>query len=494
MVNTEENSTIAKYKVEDNGEVIEYELVPFFKTSDSRSNDVISNLDEVNKELEENAKQLEVIKSQIDINTNHADKLDCVVAACCGIMAGFIDVFFVGRFDFRQAKAWSNKTVNEFVMNVAKKSGYKGDRLDGAIKFLEDHYKVANDNSFSGSNIGVNPKSHHLDDFAHHPNIVGLFFSLLTQFTGNAYYSNSSGAFKIVPANPVLIGKNIFEKISFGTINWFFHLVSDMSGSNKTAGAGMGIPGPIMSLAKEISALPGINKLNIAPKLKEMYEKEHFDLRAELAVAHELSRQAVPVILNEILVRTFYFIRRFVNEYSIKRDISRFEWKKVLPFKNATITRMMTIASGAFCVVDIGDAVIKSGGNWQGFLLRVNFVGVFRFTLAVGDEISYAIKREKWGNEYFKVLNERIALFNLKISYQEYGMWLVAKDTLDTIMYTNQQFLNYVEEYKWRSENIDNNINRVRNLLNIQYSKIDCDEYPEINIDKNIDKLRKLLK
>ena len=190
MNNNEENLTLAKYKVEDNDAVIEFELVPFFKTTDSRSNDVISNLDEVNKELEENAKQLEVIKSQIDINTNHADKLDCVVAACCGIMTGFIDVFFVGKFDFRQAKAWSNKTVNEFVMDVAKKSGYKGDRLDGAIKFLEDHYQVANDNSFSGSNIGVNAKSHHLDDFAHHPNIVGLFFSLLTQFTGNAYYSN----------------------------------------------------------------------------------------------------------------------------------------------------------------------------------------------------------------------------------------------------------------------------------------------------------------
>ena len=267
-----------------------------------------------------------------------------------------------------------------------------------------------------------------------------------------------------------------------------------MSGSNKTAGAGMGIPGPIMSLAKEISALPGINKLNIAPKLKEMYEKEHFDLRAELAVAHELSRQAVPVILNEILVRTFYFIRRFVNEYTIKRDLLKFEWKKVLPFKNATITRMMTIASGAFCVVDIGDAAIRSAGNWNGFLLRVNYVGVFRFTLAVADEINYAIKREKWGSEYFKALNERIALFNLKISYQEYGMWLVAKDTLGAIIYTNRQFLNYAEEYKRRSLNIDNNINRVKKLLSIQYRKEENNEHSEINIDKNIDRLRNLLK
>lgn len=494
MNNNEENLTLAKYKVEDNDAVIEYELVPFFKTTDSRSNDVISNLKEVNKELEENAKQLEVIKSQIDINTNHADKLDCVVAACCGIMTGFIDVFFVGKFDFRQAKAWSNKKINDYVMEKAKEKGFKGNRLKDAITFLEDRYKVPYDNAFSGQQIHVSKTSHHLDDFAHHPNIIGLFFALLTQFTGNAYYSNSQGEFYVVPANPKFIGKTFFEKINLGTVTWFFHLVSDMSGSKKTAGAGMGIPGPIMSLAKEISALPGINKLDIAPKLKELYEKEHFDLRAELAVAHELGRQAMPVILNEILVCTFYFIRRFVNEFSIKRDLSKIEWKKVLPFKNATITRMMTIASGAFCVVDIGDAAIRSAGNWKGFLLRVNYVGVFRFTLAVGDEVNYAIKREKWGSEYFKTLNERIALFNLKISYQEYGMWLVAKDTLGAIMYTNQQFLNYFEEYKQRSLNIDNNINRIKNLLNIQDNEVENNDYPEINIDKNIERLKNLLK
>lgn len=39
-----------------------------------------------------------------------------------------------------------------------------------------------------------------------------------------------------------------------------------------------------------------------------------FDLRGELGVAVELSRQAVPVIANECIVRSFYFIRRFAME------------------------------------------------------------------------------------------------------------------------------------------------------------------------------------
>lgn len=486
MDNNKQASVISKYKIEQNGEIIEFEIIPIFKTTDKRSYDVVENLEQINKELDKNARQIEVIKSQIDINTSHADKIDCVVAACCGILTGFIDVFFVGKFDFTKAKAWSNKTINDFVLDVAKKDGYKGERLEGAIKFLEDKYGIASDSSFMGQNIGVSAKSHHLDDFAHHPTIIGLLFSMLTQFTGKSYFANSLGEFKIVPANPAYIGDTLPEKVQFGFINWFFHLVSDMSGSNKTAGTGMGIPGPIMSLAKEISSLPGVRNLDIASKLKELYKDNHFDLRAEMAVAHELTRQAIPVFLNEVLVRTFYFIRRFAFEYQLKKDLSKIDWKKVLPFKNATITRMMTIASGAFCVVDIGDAAIRSGGHWSAFLLRVNFVGVFRFTLAVGDEFNYAIKREKWGNEYFKALIERVALFNLKISYQEYGMWLVAKDTLAVIKYTNQKFIDYLEEYKKQDAQIDANIQSLKNIINI-------DETSKNSIDDNIKKLKEML-
>lgn len=56
----------------------------------------------------------------------------------------------------------------------------------------------------------------------------------------------------------VFIGKDTAEKIIYGTIIWFFHLVSDMAGSKTTAGlsGGTGISGPILSMAKELSALP----------------------------------------------------------------------------------------------------------------------------------------------------------------------------------------------------------------------------------------------
>ena len=170
-------SNIQRFRLENEQGVLECELEAIFQTSDIRSQDIIARLREIDKEIDLNFKQGELIQEEIYNNTSHADKLDYIIAASCGFLTGLIDVFFVGTFSLDRGKAWSNKTVNNFVMDVAKKCGYSGDRLDGAIKFLEDKYKIASDNAFSGQGIGVSPKSHHLDDFAHHPTIIGLLFS-----------------------------------------------------------------------------------------------------------------------------------------------------------------------------------------------------------------------------------------------------------------------------------------------------------------------------
>ncbi|WP_028560536.1 hypothetical protein [Paenibacillus pinihumi] len=87
-----------------------------------------------------------------------------------------------------RGKAWSNQITNDFVMKVVKAQGYEGNRLDGAIKFLEGKFHIPGDNIWKGKNVGISAKSHHLDDLAHHPTPIGLFFSILTQFTKTGYF------------------------------------------------------------------------------------------------------------------------------------------------------------------------------------------------------------------------------------------------------------------------------------------------------------------
>ena len=183
--------------------------------------------------------------------TNEADKLDYIISVTSGILCGLLDSFFVGEFSLENANKWGSDKVNEFVKKVAEKqSGKKKDLLD-SVEFLEEKWKITSDNLAGEFGGGLR---HHLNDFAHHPTPVGLIFSLLTQFTGNAYGVDSSGIFRIIPVKSTeLIGKDFPTKISLGVITWFFHLVSDIAGSSNTirnnmmlgrTSVGTGLPGP----------------------------------------------------------------------------------------------------------------------------------------------------------------------------------------------------------------------------------------------------------
>ncbi len=56
--------------------------------------------------------------------------------------------------------------------------------LAKAIKFLEEKVPIPQDKLTPEFGGGL---QHHLRDFSHHPTILGLFFSILGQFTGMGY-------------------------------------------------------------------------------------------------------------------------------------------------------------------------------------------------------------------------------------------------------------------------------------------------------------------
>ena len=400
--------------------------------------------------------RIDALNQEIYRLTNHADLTDNLVAVGCGLLAGLIDVFWVGEFEFERGKAWSNHTVNDFVMKTAKAQGYAGERLDGAIEFLERQFPVPSDSIWKGKDLGISAKSHHLDDLAHHPTPVGLFFSILTQFTKTGHFQNGDGKFLSIGIDEDgsnLIGSDVSSKIFCGTVNWFFHLVSDMSGSNKTAGVGMGIPGPIVSLLKEMSVIPGLDRTGLPKELKKVFVKERFDLRSEMAVLHELGRQALPVLINEVLVRAFFFIRRLITELRTKQSFGHIEWKNTLPWNNRTMARMLTIATGTFTAVDLADAAIragmKSGGDLQAFvvqlLLRVNFVGIGRFTVAVYTDVSMGTHSSRLRDQRIAVLSEQLHWANAKVAYLQGGAWLAAECTETNLQEAEQMMCQAIE-------------------------------------------------
>jgi hypothetical protein len=462
---------LIKYEVE--GLQVEYELIPATELSDvqeAQRKEIYRGLKETELAIKLREDKLTQLNVNIDKLTNHADGKDYIIAIGSGVLSAMLDVFWVGEFSLERGTEWSTDKVNKFVTTVANKVTYtdangrvidfKGNNLQDAIAHLEKAAPLASDADSMDFGSGL---QHHLRDFAHHPTPVGLLFSMLTQFTGMSYGTDTLGIFKIVKTQGV-VGKTLGEKLTLGFVNWFIHMVSDMAGSSNNAGAGTGLPGPILSTLKELTALlqkselfknlpynkfggytisEWISKAFNGTLLGTPENPVRFDLRAEIGVGYELGRQAVPVLLNECLVRSLYTIRRFFNEIHDKKitklaQLKQINWQAVLPFTkdNRTLARMLTIATGTFTAIDVADAAIRSAINNGGFvnnpkfvvdmLLRVNFVGIGRFTVACYTDVRMGIRRGDLVRQRLYVNNQLMFLYNSRLFYHEADMWLEA--------------------------------------------------------------------
>ena len=398
-------------------------------------------------------KELQRVERELEQYTSSADRTDYALAVASGICAGIVDSIYTGEFSLENAHKWGKEKIDKFVVKVARLQGYKKDDLSGAIHYLAEekgHKRGKGFHLAADSNMADFgwTKQHHLRDFAHHPTMLGLFFSMLTQFTGKSYGTDTTGTFLIVEVrNEAFIGKTTAEKFVFGTVNWFFHLVSDMAGSGEVNSEGTGIPGPLLSIAKMLAATPLFKKQvnkegnrEFSVFISKLYNGTYFgkrnedgkliplrfDLRTEVGLGHEIFKQFLPVALNEILVRCFYFLRRFALQIKEKQiasfsDMERIDWDAVKPAGNRTIDRMLTVASLTFTAADTTDAAVRaaleSGGSWVvfagRFAARFNYIGAGRAVVAIVKEISGEQKEQQLLREK-RILTETKTAFTLQ--------------------------------------------------------------------------------
>ena len=92
--------------------------------------------------------------------------------------------------------------------------------------------------------------------------------------------------------------------------------------------------------------------------------------------------------------------------------------------------------------------------------MRVNFVGIGRFVIAVGTDVGMGIKRQKLIKERMQYRAEDGMLQTAKIFYMQEGMWIEAIDTekafqelTDT---TEKSILYFMESFNEISESIEN--------------------------------------
>lgn len=414
---------------------------------------ISSALTEAEIQLKDLEEKLSETSESLKKVTPECDKTDYILAATCGAVCGVIDIFLVRKSGESPLGDITDKWFANRTMDFAKMCGFKGDdtSLSSAIRFLEKKFKVPYDQSVGGGVfkelLNLTPDNHHFKSLGHNPTLLGLFFSILNQFTNTSSFVadgelvtlySSDGKFE-------LKGNNISSKLFCGFANWFGHIISDMSGSSTSKGRGMGIPSPIWSWTNDIIAIK--RKLNIPAsefdksinELALQMFKEGYDTRFQTA-------QAIPVFVNEMLVRLIYSIRRVVRYFMItKKDDRSFKalWRSCEPFSNATVKRMLTVAHGTFCLVDAGDAAIRGvatgGGSFNvvEFFMRLNIVGVGRFTILLYGEAKRGFVRASLKEEVYFLQRDKSIL----LDYIDGLKQLAA-------VYDDQDLLTFVDDLK----------------------------------------------
>ncbi len=341
------------------------------------------------------------------------DKYDYLVAVACGAVGGLIDIFLVGAPKSSTLGNWTDNQVDNAVMGFAKVVGWNPrDIQEGnpasAIGFLEKQFKVNYDQRHSadvGNLFDMSTRNHHMMSLSHSPDIVGLFFSLLNQFTSTSSFIANGQLVTIRSDTYELQGGNFIAKLFCGIANWFGHIMSDIagsSGSRGNSGRGAGIVIPFYELfqfCKFGSFNVGQDRQDLATIAVRAFQ-EGYDFRFGLA-------SAIPVVITDLAIRLIWALRR------------RFQYGKALreciPTQQHDSLRVMLLfGNGTLCVMDGIDAGIRSGGNFLAFFMRINIIAWFRFVTLVLKEICIRVGLTdalQKNIEAFKRINEVLLVY-----------------------------------------------------------------------------------
>ena len=385
MKNLRENTSIVDLKVcKDAGEVV-VEVIPEFKKLDQTVEEKTRlKMDALDREIAKKRKIIDEQDALIYNLTDHSDSIDHAIAASAGALAAVLDLFLVDKLDISTG-TWTEAEAIEFVDSYSNSKIVKDTNTEGLLKNISSQMSSGNTN--------------------------GLFPS----------------------------GNTLPEKLIYGTINWFTSLVPKDTKLN----------GPMNSLLEGVreskSSVKLMNKTNVSEGIHKEISSGRLNLTEGLTITN-LAKQTLPVLLNECLVRAFYFIHRFFqevdnNHITSLRDLVLIDWKSTIPFKNRTVVRMLTISTAVFSALDIaastiGSAIVAEGSIYKflnNFVLHINYIGAARVVLALGADLYMGAKLARERQARSEMIDEMIKLENMKISYKQNDVWVKAKNTEEVI-------------------------------------------------------------
>lgn len=419
------------------------------------------------------------------IEGRNCDSSDYLISVFCGTAAGLIDSLFVGKPNLsgsdnsiigreidklteqmverfadinishdskvydsiaaalkkeRLSKSEFNRRLKEELIkhgipeNFAREKGYSGFRGEGSkLVYLENKFRVSYDQTNRSKlkeNIPfkLSPNDHHIKSVAHWPDIIGLLAAIADQFTGKTTFISDGKIYRVTPDQniPTLRGKTVPQKIFFGFVNWFGHLMSDLCGSHSAKGRGDGIPIPFFGVfmacdfgSFSYGTSDTQNGLTLSELAVRVYQ-QGYDARFGAALA-------LPVLIQDLMIRFIWTLKaHFVRGRP---------WSRSIPTEDHKDLRMMLlVGDGALCLVDGIDAFARSGPDLMEFILHLNIAAWLRLAQMALREICV-----RYGFTYadmkvqYEYLGHQMSLITSRLENVDYGLYDRKITALDDI-------------------------------------------------------------
>ena len=375
------------------------------------------------------------------------DRYDFLMAAVTGIGAGLLDALWVDKPGISKLsetgrsvldKTFTDKQVDRAIMWMAEKNGWEPpaankNNVKSAIGYLEK-YRVNYDQTSTFGKNGTNglvdhlyTDNHHLKSLGHSPDFIGLFFSVLNQFTGTSTFISNGKITTINSKSQELIGDSFPAKVFCGCSNWFWHLASDVAGSSGTKYRGSGIPIPFYNLFLLCDfGQVGQYRETYAKIMTQVFENG-YDLR------HAIS-MTIPMFVGELLTALCWSFKRVFYHKWEWHDCLPWEWRtdghyRIPSESYSSYRRSRLIHSSAFCMVDGAHAYFKGHGDPVEIILHMNLIAWLRLVKLIIQEILIT-----YGRTYENVA-EDLALINKALQEEldnlksiDYQQWQIENE------------------------------------------------------------------
>lgn len=367
-------------------------------------------LNSVSIDPEETDEGIDATEIKFSAVVKNADKLDYTVAVIDGLIAAAVNYKIVGDSNFDENIDFSNpKEVLPLLATIWKMCGCVNKDIKQGEEHLNDIFANAE------KQIHRAPEFNNLvKDFATGLSYKALLCSVIEQLTGIRFGFDKSGNFII---QEISQGKRVYgfkKAVYVGFLTW---ITAEAYAYRRT--------GKYEEEVKDIIRFPaGIKKLKELIKeisQTNLFRSKSFDSEKldqwivnransiewndeNTGLGAILVRQAIPVTLNKSLVRTYYFLKTFVQEIK-SRDVKSIEGLAFVNLndeseeKDKTIARMDAVSSGVFAAINISHAAVKGIKKYaedgeivkavSAFAAGINLVNVFEFVAVVRTDATY---------------------------------------------------------------------------------------------------------